>query len=170
MKKDHPNIMVIFILVNCTNELQLADVILQWPLKHAFKVEFNTWTSSIIKEHINNGQEPCVDFKMNNLKPRMCSWLHVTWMKVKEVKNMIVKGWDKTRITRAFGIEFQLVALEANFATLLFKSFKVNRKKIGCKPNTLNFTNHGRMFVREFCFSLVIYSSKHIKIIIVNIG
>jgi hypothetical protein len=29
MKKDHPNIMVIFILVNCTNELQLVDVILQ---------------------------------------------------------------------------------------------------------------------------------------------
>jgi hypothetical protein len=29
MKKDHPNIMVIFILVNCTSELQLADVILQ---------------------------------------------------------------------------------------------------------------------------------------------
>ncbi len=33
---------------------------------------------------------------------------------------MIVKGWDKTRITRAFGIEFQLVALEAKITILLF--------------------------------------------------
>jgi hypothetical protein len=120
MKKDHPNIMVIFILVNCISELQLADVILQWPLKHAYKVEFNTWTTLVIKEHINNGQEPCVDFKMNNLKPRMCSWLHATRMKVKEVRNMIVKWWDKTIITRAFGIEFQLVALKANTTISLF--------------------------------------------------
>jgi len=41
---------------------------------------------------------------MNNFKPKMCSWLHVAWMKVKEVKSILVKGWDKTRITRAFEI------------------------------------------------------------------
>jgi hypothetical protein len=57
---------------------------------------------------------------MNNLKPRMCRWLHAARMKLKEVRSMIVKGWDKTRITRAFGIEFQLVALEAKITILLF--------------------------------------------------
>jgi hypothetical protein len=34
-------------------------------------------------------------------------------MKVKEMKNMIMKGWDKARIRRGFGTEFQLAALEA---------------------------------------------------------
>jgi hypothetical protein len=58
---------------NCTSEIQLANVILQIPLKHEFKVEFNTWITSIIKEQVDNGQEPYVDFKMSNFKPRMCS-------------------------------------------------------------------------------------------------
>jgi len=49
MKKYHLTILVIFILANCTSELQPQDVVLQQPLKHAFKVEFNTWTTSVIK-------------------------------------------------------------------------------------------------------------------------
>jgi hypothetical protein len=48
---------------------------------------------------------------MSNLKPKMCKWFHAPWMKVKEMRSMIVKGWDKTRIIRAFGIEFQLATL-----------------------------------------------------------
>jgi len=51
-------------------------------------------------------------------------------MKVKEMRNMIVKGWDKARITRAFGIEFQLVPLEANTATPLFTIIQGKWKKI----------------------------------------
>jgi hypothetical protein len=73
MKKNHPNILVIFIPTNNTSELHPIDVILQRKLKYAFKVEFNTWTTSVIKEHTDNGQEPCVDFKMSNFKPRMCN-------------------------------------------------------------------------------------------------
>lgn len=41
MKKDHPNIFVIFIFTNYTSESQLANVILQQPLKHALKIQFN---------------------------------------------------------------------------------------------------------------------------------
>jgi hypothetical protein len=51
-------------------------------------------------------------------------------MKVKEMRNMIVKGWDKARITRTFGIEFQLVPLEANTATPLFTIIQGKWKKI----------------------------------------
>ncbi len=36
--------MLIFVFVNCTSELQPTNVILQKPLKHAFKVYFNSWT------------------------------------------------------------------------------------------------------------------------------
>ncbi len=49
IKKKHPNILVVFVPTNCTNELQLVDVIIQRPLKHAFKVNFNKWTTNVIK-------------------------------------------------------------------------------------------------------------------------
>jgi hypothetical protein len=42
MKETHPNILVIFIPTNYTNVLQPTIVILQWLLKHAFKVQFNS--------------------------------------------------------------------------------------------------------------------------------
>ncbi len=49
----------------------------------------------------------------------MCNQLHVTWMKVKDMKSMIMKGWDKKLlITRTFKFNFQLVALQANAITL----------------------------------------------------
>jgi hypothetical protein len=43
--KEHTNILLIFVHVNCTNYFQPTDMILQKPLKHAFKVHFNSWTS-----------------------------------------------------------------------------------------------------------------------------
>jgi hypothetical protein len=73
IKIKHTNILLFLVLANCINEIQLTDVILQKPLKHAFKVHFNSWTFQIINDQINDGQEPKVDFKMSNLKPRICS-------------------------------------------------------------------------------------------------
>jgi hypothetical protein len=81
-------------------------VILQQPIKHVFKVQFNTWTIIVIKEYIDNGQEPCVDFKMSSFKQKMCSWLHVAWTKVKEMRNMIIKGCNKIRLTKALKLDF----------------------------------------------------------------
>jgi hypothetical protein len=47
-------------------------VILQKPLKHASKICFNSWISQTIKDQIDDGQKPKVDFKMANLKPKHC--------------------------------------------------------------------------------------------------
>jgi len=38
-------------------------------------------------------------------------------MKVGDMRSMIVKGWDMTRVTKTFTTNFQLVALEANIVT-----------------------------------------------------
>ncbi len=82
---------------------------------------FNTWTTIAIKEKIDNEQKPCVNFKISKPKQKMCKQLHVTWMKVKDNKSMIMKGWDKKLlITRTFKFNFQLVALQANVVTSLF--------------------------------------------------
>lgn len=45
------------------------------------------------KKKIDNRQHPNVDFKMNGFKPKLCNWLHATWMKVGEMRSMIVEGW-----------------------------------------------------------------------------
>jgi len=59
---------------------------------------------------------------MSNPKPRLCSWLHVVWSEVNTMKDVIVKGWDKTSITQAFLPSFQLEAIEANTSSSLFST------------------------------------------------
>jgi hypothetical protein len=46
-------------------------------------MEFNKWTTWTIKEQIKNGEDPNVDFKMNNLKPCICKWLHNIWKELR---------------------------------------------------------------------------------------
>jgi len=71
MKNKHSNILLIFVLANYICASQLAYVILQCPLKHAFKMVFNGWTTNVIKSQIDTCANPHVDFRMNNLKPKM---------------------------------------------------------------------------------------------------
>jgi hypothetical protein len=108
-----------FVPTNCTNEFHLVDVIIQQPLKHVFKVNFNKWTTDVIKQQIYNEREPLIDFKMNNLKPQICGWLYST-TEVHGMVGMIIKGWEKIGITKAFTPYFQIKALEANAFTPLF--------------------------------------------------
>jgi hypothetical protein len=49
----------------------------------------------VIKKQIENGKKPNVDFKMNNLKPHICEWLHNVWKELKSKNTMILKGWRK---------------------------------------------------------------------------
>ncbi len=79
-----------FVPANYTNELQLVDTIIQRPLKHAFKVNFNKWITNIIKHQIYKGKELHIDLKMNNLKPKICVWLHATWTQVQGMEEMII--------------------------------------------------------------------------------
>ncbi len=83
IKQKHPNILVVFIPTNYINVLSLIDIILHCPLKYVFKMEFNKWTVGTTKEQIENGKNPNVDFKMNNLKPCMWEWLHNLWKELK---------------------------------------------------------------------------------------
>jgi hypothetical protein len=53
MKVNHPNVLVIFVPTNCTHEL--TNVILQRPLKHAIKIQFDKGITSSIKQQIEDG-------------------------------------------------------------------------------------------------------------------
>jgi thioredoxin-related protein len=52
IKNEHKYILLIFVPNNCTSELKPTNVILQKPLKHAFKVHFNSWIYRTIKDQI----------------------------------------------------------------------------------------------------------------------
>jgi hypothetical protein len=97
---------VIFVLGNRTNVLQPTDMILQCPLKHVFIMAFNGWIINIIKSQIDTSANPHVDFKMSNLKPKIHGWLHQVWTEVKTMKPMLIKGWEKTRFTKAWDDDF----------------------------------------------------------------
>jgi len=45
---------LVFVSVNCTSKLQVADVVLQRPFKHGIKKEFNEWVAQLITEQINS--------------------------------------------------------------------------------------------------------------------
>jgi hypothetical protein len=92
-----------------TNVLRSANVILQWPIKHAFKVQFNYGTITIIKQQIGNDQNSQIDFKMNTLNPCICEWLHCAWKQVQSMEETIVKGWDMTILPRHSKVNFNLL-------------------------------------------------------------
>lgn len=100
--------MLIFVPTNYTIELQPINVILQKLVKHAFKVHFNSWTFQTIKDRIDDGHEPMVDFKMDNMKSKFCP------IEVKAMKSIIIKEWDKIGINKSFLPTLQPITMEAN--------------------------------------------------------
>ncbi len=100
----------------------------------------------------------------------MCNQLHVTWMKVEDMKNMIMKGWDKKLlIIRTFKFNFQLVALQANAITLFTVIQGIEKqmeKDLNVDP-TLPFINHyQKMFGTNFYFnSSINYRYEHMEIL-----
>jgi hypothetical protein len=120
IKSKHANILVIFVHANRTSKLQPADVILQRPFKHAFKLEFHNWTATEVKLQIEANGELEVDLSMSNLKPRIPAWLFSAWTQVKKMEAMIQKGWQKCGFERTFLPTFQLKAMEVNAESPLF--------------------------------------------------
>jgi len=57
---------------------------------------------------------------MNNLKLQICGWLDLAWTQLYGMDGMITKGWEKTRITKAFTLDFQVKAMEANALAPIF--------------------------------------------------
>ncbi len=80
--------------------------------KTCFKFYIQYLDNYNYKKKFDNEQKPCVNFKISKPKQKLCNQLHATWMKVKDMKSMIMKGRDKKLIiTKAFKFNFQLVAL-----------------------------------------------------------
>jgi hypothetical protein len=120
MKNKHPQIHLFFIPENCTSVFQLADVILQRPFKHAFRLEFNKYTLDVFTKQLEDGVDLKVDMKMSTLKPKICGWLHKAWEHLTCKEEMVKKGWGHTGLLQAFQEDFQRQAMMENIKDPLF--------------------------------------------------
>jgi len=77
-----PFIKTMFIPANCTNKLQVADVVLQWPQKHRFRQQFNTWQAQQVALQVLGKVEPKdikLDLAVKELRGKVVGWLMTAW-------------------------------------------------------------------------------------------
>jgi hypothetical protein len=100
IKKEHPNIHLVFIYPNCTSELQVADVILQRPFKHGLHKRFNKWAADIIVDQIQRedlkGLSPYL--KMASIKPLLLQWCVESWGTMAHGRQYIKMGWHSCHL------------------------------------------------------------------------
>lgn len=121
VKITHPQILLIFVPANCTSIFQPADVILQRPFKHAFRQEFDIYTSNDIDKQLEEkgAKDVKIDIKMSTLKPLLCGWLFKAWAHVNKA-DMIKVGWTQCGLLQAFDPTFQVHAMDQNMKITLF--------------------------------------------------
>jgi hypothetical protein len=75
-KQEHEDwLCVVYVPANCTSKLQPADVILQRPLKGAFRAGFNTWLIGVAQSQFEKGVTPSnvqLDFTIGLLREQSC--------------------------------------------------------------------------------------------------
>jgi hypothetical protein len=114
MKEQHPFIKTIYVSAGCTSKGQPADVIMQRPLKTVARYELDLWTSREIEKQIQNGvpvNEICVETSIGVLRERMVEWLKVSRDSLCGRQELIVKGWKKCGLLRAWDVGFQRKAV-----------------------------------------------------------
>jgi hypothetical protein len=97
LRTHHPRIHLVFVPANCTSKLQVADVALQRPFKHAITRRFNGWAVQQIQEQIRAGS--VVGFaallKMSTIKPLALQWCIDSWTMLKERRELITDAWQR---------------------------------------------------------------------------
>lgn len=117
MKQKHQNIYLVYVPPNCTSKLQVADVMLQYPFKHAVKSRFNLWAANIIEEQINSENEEVGlrnQLKMSVLKPLLLQWCYESWKRMSEQRLYIQSAWHNSIyfLLNPFDIDVQLNAVK----------------------------------------------------------
>lgn len=101
LEQEFPHYHLRFVPPNCTSELQVADVALNFPLKHAVKKKFNDYVSQSVAAAMQK-EDPAqrtASLKqmllMSELKPRLLLWLAQAWHLLSQEKILIFKGWKR---------------------------------------------------------------------------
>ncbi|KAL2610879.1 hypothetical protein R1flu_022571 [Riccia fluitans] len=124
MKKNYNFICLLYIPGGCTSIAQPADVVLQRPLKAAIHREFQICAAREVARELDNEHSDVSSFKLNtsmqNLRDKSCDFLWAAHQHVREMREMIVKGWEKCKILEAWKVEKQMASFEANRNSQLF--------------------------------------------------
>jgi hypothetical protein len=98
LAREHPRIHLVFVPANCTSKLQLADVALQRPFKSCITQNFNDWAANAVAEQIQRGEVTGIAglLGMPALKPRVLQWCVDSWNGLRERKQLILDGWERS--------------------------------------------------------------------------
>lgn len=100
LEQEFPHYHLRFVPPNCTSELQVADVALNYPLKHCVKKKFNDYVAQSVTAAMEaaEGKRATALHKMllmSELKPRLLLWLAQAWTLLAQEKLLIYKGWKR---------------------------------------------------------------------------
>jgi hypothetical protein len=112
--KDYPKFHPLFIPAGCTGKAQPADLIMQRPLKHGVADEFSKWMAAEVTKLLREGATPAlvkVETGLVRMTPLLVKWLMISWLKLKEKKELLKKGWLMAGFDKVFDKEFQATAL-----------------------------------------------------------
>lgn len=104
LEEEFPRYHLRFVPPNCTSELQVADVALNFPFKHAVKRKFNDYVAQTVAAALRkpSNDEKCTALKqmllMSELKPRSLLWVAQAWQLLSAEKILIFKGWKRCLI------------------------------------------------------------------------
>lgn len=95
---EHPRIHLVYVPANCTSKLQLADVALQRPFKNGVTQLFNHWAAQRVAEQIRANEVGGIAelLTMKRLKPLVVEWCCSSWRDLRERKQLILDGWERS--------------------------------------------------------------------------
>lgn len=135
LQQEHPRVHLVFVPANCTSKLQLADVALQRPFKSSITQSFNTWASTTIAEQIKRGEVVGISAQlgMAALKPLVLQWCIESWKGLRERKELILEGWERSCL-RLFNITSEQRRIDA-VELIALKKLEIDDLPEGVEPD-----------------------------------
>jgi hypothetical protein len=122
-QKFNSNILLIYIPANCTSELQVADIALNYSFKCGVRNRYESWATENMMKQLDCEMDkiPSIDTKLSVLKPLILKWSFESWFNLSNRPELIKKGWDRciTNILDPFDIKVQEIAAEKVFKSQL---------------------------------------------------
>jgi len=109
---DELRIEYVYVPANCTDFLQVMDLVVNRPFKHKVKESFEHWYANQVYAQLNEGVSPenvKIDLSLNAIKNsgEHAKWIINAWNYINEKNDLILKGWSK--------VGFQSQVISSNF-------------------------------------------------------
>jgi hypothetical protein len=93
-KSNPTNLLLVYIPPNCTSQLQVADVALNYSFKCGIRNRFEDWATKQLMDQLEDEKTvPAVDTKLSTLKPLLVQWAFSSWFNLLNRPDLIKKGW-----------------------------------------------------------------------------